>query len=252
VHPAIVRFVTNISPLTYWRLRVLQATWKVLFDPTLAYSRSCGMCGYHGPMAPYGYPFMWTGPHCPSCRSQPRHRLLSLWASRNEERIRGKAVLHFAPETLIEKAIRPLAQTYVTADAREGAGDLVLDIENIDQPSASFDIVIASHVLEHVDDHAALKEIHRILRPKGFALLLFPVVDSWPETYEPPGAKDFTAGQKLLHFGSTEHVRFYGADVVDRITQAGFLVSTFVATEPDVRKFGLARGETLYIATRES
>jgi SAM-dependent methyltransferase len=39
----------------------------------------------------------------------------------------------------------------------------------------SFDLVLLNEVLEHVfDDHAALREIHRVLRPKGWLVLMSP------------------------------------------------------------------------------
>ncbi len=59
--------------------------------------------------------------------------------------------------------------------ARENLGPLLagaefrlLDAENIDCPDESFDLVIANHMLYHVDDlDRALGEIRRVLRPGG-------------------------------------------------------------------------------------
>jgi ubiquinone/menaquinone biosynthesis C-methylase UbiE len=54
--------------------------------------------------------------------------------------------------------------------------------ETIDYPDNSFDYVIASHIIEHVvDDVALLKEIHRVLRPGGSAVLLIPINEKYPE-----------------------------------------------------------------------
>ena len=53
-------------------------------------------------------------------------------------------------------------------------------VYNLPFEDDAFDLVICSEVLEHLDDyHAAIKEIHRVLKPKGKFL---PSVPSyWPE-----------------------------------------------------------------------
>ena len=45
--------------------------------------------------------------------------------------------------------------------------DLRLELTKIDLPDAEYDVVIATHVIEHIqDDIAAISEIRRILRPE--------------------------------------------------------------------------------------
>ena len=54
--------------------------------------------------------------------------------------------------------------------------DMKADITNLPLPDNSYDVVFASHVLEHVpDDRKAVSEIHRILRPGGIAILPVPI-----------------------------------------------------------------------------
>jgi ubiquinone/menaquinone biosynthesis C-methylase UbiE len=60
----------------------------------------------------------------------------------------------------------------------------VLNIEAIEMPDASWDVVVANHVLEHVDDRKALSEIRRILVPGGFAIFSFPLALTFERTYE--------------------------------------------------------------------
>jgi len=67
---------------------------------------------------------------------------------------------------------------YRDHDFREATDD-----GHLPYPSSFFDLVICSHVLEHVpDDRAALAEIRRVLRPSGHAILFVPVE---PEGFDP-------------------------------------------------------------------
>jgi ubiquinone/menaquinone biosynthesis C-methylase UbiE len=125
---------------------------------------------------------------------------------------------------------------------------MVLDIERIDQPDATFDMVLCSHVLEHVDDRRALGEIFRILRPGGTAVLMTLVIEGWPETYE--NADVQSAAERDLHFGQADHVRYFGSDIRRRIAAAGFELTEFRAVEPFVARHGLMRGETVFVARR--
>lgn len=63
-------------------------------------------------------------------------------------------------------------------------GTLVREIQEgvIDFPDEQFDFIFSNQVLEHVIDiDMVLKEIHRVLKPGGKALHLFPSKDTWRE-----------------------------------------------------------------------
>lgn len=50
-----------------------------------------------------------------------------------------------------------------------------MDIQSMPFAENSFDVVLCNHVLEHVnDDLVALREISRVLKPGGFAILQVP------------------------------------------------------------------------------
>ena len=211
------------------------------------YPRVCNVCGYEGPFGPGGKGTR-NDAKCPRCKSAERYRLFKLWLDRRPEAFQGKDILHFAPEKSIAALVRPLAGSYRTADITPGRADLVLNIEAIELPDASLDAVLCFHVLEHVDDALALSEIFRILRRGGTAAIMVPMVEGWARSYENPAIT--APDQRTLHFGQFDHVRYYGADLRERIRAAGFDLEEFTAEEPDVLRHGLIRGEKVFVAKK--
>jgi SAM-dependent methyltransferase len=218
--------------------------------PVGDYERECPICGYHGLFHSYGNPRRRDA-LCPKCGSLERHRLLKLWFERNVDSLRGGRALHFAPEECIKAILGPVAGKYLTADIVDGRADKTLNIESMSgEPDASYDWVICSHVLEHVDDRKALAELRRILKPNGIVIIMIPIVEGWANTHEDAAVR--TAEGRKLFFGQGNHVRYYGADVRDRIAAAGFTLEEFTAVEPQVSQFGLVRGEKVFVAKRQS
>jgi SAM-dependent methyltransferase len=209
---------------------------------------SCPCCGYEGRFLTAGDNAR-LGAECPACTALERHRLAALAFDRGFLDFRGKDVLHFAPEP----PIKPLVQlsrpaSYVTADIRPGIADMVLNLEAIALDDGSIDVVIGSHVLEHVDDRRALGEIFRVLRPGGQLVALVPLVEGWQSTYEDPSITAPT--DRAAHFARYDHLRLYGADFRDRITEAGFRLSEFTASPADCVRHNLTRGERIFLGTK--
>lgn len=79
---------------------------------------------------------------------------------------------------------------YVTSDWAESvhpgasSSDVIAPLDDLPLPSASFDAVLCTQVLEHVPDpFAALAELRRVLRPGGSLLVTVPFVG---ELHEEP------------------------------------------------------------------
>jgi SAM-dependent methyltransferase len=210
------------------------------------YPRDCNICGYSGLFRASGLPPRFDA-QCPSCRSLERHRHQYLWVKPNEGQLRDKRILHFAPEPVMREIYSALASSYLSADIA-GHADRVLNIEAIDMPDESWDVVVANHVLEHVDDRKALAEIRRILAPGGLAILSVPLALGFEHTYENPTVT--SRADRDLHFGQWDHVRVYGADAAARIAAAGLAVETFSATEPHVHLHATTRGCREFIARK--
>jgi SAM-dependent methyltransferase len=211
------------------------------------FPRECPFCGYHGKFLGYGYPYT-CDIYCPKCGSLERHRLLCL-AAREQRHFAGKDVLHFAPEKAIRQlVIEQSPKTYVTADLFAKGVDRKENIEALTISDNSFDVIVCLHVLEHVNDRAAIHELYRVLRPDGLLIAMFPIVEGWEETYEDPSKTSPNA--RLLFFGQGDHARFFGRDARERLAAPGFIVREYTAVEPHVSRYGLARGEKVFLCYR--
>jgi len=214
--------------------------------PKLA--RACPICLHTGVMIGVGHPPRWDA-RCAKCGSRERHRLLWLWVTQHGgNRLAGKRILHFAPEKALRRALGGNPQ-YETADLHQPGVTHQVDIARLPMQDGSYDAVIANHVLEHVDhDHLALRELFRVLRPGGVALLTVPLNPTRATTYEDPTIT--SAAGRNAHFNAPNHRRYYGLDFADRVAAAGFQVETFRLPPPLEVRYGLLPMEWLTIATR--
>ncbi len=197
---------------------------------------------------------------CPSCDASDRERLYALYLDRvlaAGNPARRYRLLEFAPSFGLSRKLRrqPLID-YRSADLYRNNVDDRVDITDMRAyADGSFDVVLCSHVLEHVpDDRRAMRELHRILRPDGFAIVMVPLVHGVDETNEDPAID--TPALRWKYFGSDDHVRQYGRrDFADRLAAAGFAVEQlgvgFFGTE-SLRRAGIAADSVLYVARRNS
>jgi SAM-dependent methyltransferase len=161
---------------------------------------------------------------CPWCRSNDRERLLYLFLRGHTDLFRRPMrVLHVAPEWRLRRAIERAAAEYTPADLNMPGAERI-DITAIDRPDASFDVVICSHVLEHVtDDRAAMRELRRVLAPGGFAVLQVPIATRAEQTDEEHAP--LSPKERSRRFGDPSHRRLYAEDdYVRRLEEAGFSV----------------------------
>jgi SAM-dependent methyltransferase len=185
---------------------------------------------------------------CSSCCSSERHRLLFLGLQRLNLLSGSERVLHFAPEACLIKSLQKASGSYQTGELDPCRADLALNIEQIDLPDKSVDVVIANHILEHVNDKKALLELHRILTDSGRLLVMIPLIEGWAQSYEDPAIT--SESERTLHFGQCDHVRYFGRDFRDRVLSAGFSLDEFGCDGADTVKYGLTRGEHLFICTK--
>jgi SAM-dependent methyltransferase len=191
---------------------------------------------------------------CPRCRSLERHRLLWLYLQRKTNFFeRMMRVLHFSAEPALERRVRGLPKIqYVTADLARKAM-VKTDITAIAFADETFDAILCMHVLEHVqDDRRAMRELLRVLKLGGWAILQVPINETGGPTLEDPAAT--TPEDRLRIYGQRDHVRLYGSDYHDRLAACGFdvTVDPFARDldEETVKTYGLLRSEDVYFCRK--
>jgi SAM-dependent methyltransferase len=191
---------------------------------------------------------------CPVCGCHDRERHLFLYFKSKKilERMANGNILHFAPEPGISTAIKNMNPSfYVQADLMPTEqGIEKINIQNIPFDAEFFDLVIANHVLEHVDDDlSALSELYRILKKGGFAILQTPYSNKLEKTWSDLGIDDDFS--RLQLYGQEDHVRLYGKDIFHRFESVGF-VSRVIAHDEELAdiapvKYGVNRKEPLFL-----
>lgn len=194
---------------------------------------------------------------CPDSLSLERHRLLWLYLQRKTNFFQAPLkVLHIAPEICFLKKFEKLSnlQEYITADLESPWAKVKMDIHRMPFADDSFDVVFCNHVLEHVtDDLQALREIRRVLKQGGWAILQSPLDWNLPKTYED---KSITSPQEREKaFGQSDHLRLYGRDYAERIASVGFrvVVDDFVKTlsAEETKRYALDVNEMIFVAYKD-
>ena len=74
----------------------------------------------------------------------------------------------------------------------------------------SFDFIICSHVLEHVDyDIKALNEINRVLKKSGIAIIMVPIILMDENFEDEEISNSLSKYERINRFGQIDHVRTY-------------------------------------------
>ena len=192
---------------------------------------------------------------CPKCGSLERHRLLWLYIQHRTNLLTHHLkILHVAPEPVLQQKLSCLDNLdYVSVDLESSLAEVKMDITDIGYSDNSFDVILCCHVLEHVmEDRKAMKELFRVLKPGGWAILQSSIDTEREKTFEDP--KVISPEDRERLFGQNDHVRIYGRDCKERLEQQGFLVETVsfarIFDIKSIKKYGLIIDEEIYYCTK--
>lgn len=198
---------------------------------------------------------------CPVCHSLNRMRLKVLYLKKrlNIENCAPLKILHIGPARCVRKWLTRLVKhDYITMDPFSEA-HFKYSIEDIHFQNNAFDLIICVAVLYHVlDDHKAVEEMHRVLKPGGILLLELGALaeDKTEEFYKREEytnmeAHDFSYPADLhkpvikrekgkIFYNPRYPTRKYGRDMLDLLNKAGFTVVVIKMNQySTLFKFGL-------------
>lgn len=189
---------------------------------------------------------------CYKCHSRDRERLLYAFLIADLKLPSNKniSILHIAPEPKLSQVLLQQSfREYICGDLFTKGYEYPAHVKNmnvLDLPFEDnhFDLFLCNHVLEHIpEDIKAMKEIFRVLKPGGHALLQVPISKNSPETVEDFTIEDPKKREEL--FGQFDHCRIYGQDYVTRLESVGFKVKRINISEK-YKKFGLNPDEDIF------
>jgi SAM-dependent methyltransferase len=192
---------------------------------------------------------------CPGDLTLERHRLMWLYLKKRSPFFTDQlSVLHVAPEQCFYKKFRAQKNIdYLTGDLVSPLADIHFDLHEVPLEDNRFDVVFCNHVMEHVDNPLqCMKELNRVMKPGGWAIMQVPQDFTRAETYE--DASITSEEDREKHFWQKDHVRLFGRDYPDYLRNAGFEVEEItpkeLVGEDLVNRYRLAPSEVLYICKK--
>ncbi|MCK7555267.1 methyltransferase domain-containing protein [Chitinophaga sedimenti] len=172
-------------------------------------------------------------------------------------------MLHIAPEAMFYaryKKIKGLDYTpgdkfADTFESTYPSDTQCIDITSMPQiADNTYDVILCSHVLEYVEeDSKAMREMLRVLKPGGRALLQVPLKPGMPVTHEDPSIT--SPEERAEVFGDPGHIRFYGEDYAAKLEAAGwktdFLPITELFTDEEIERCVLIKTDDFHFAHKE-
>ncbi len=253
---SIIQFALRRIPRRYLQ-RFSHITLRILQVFYLGNKVECPVCERsYRKFLPYGRLKSRENALCPNCLSLERHRLLWLFLKNQTNLFTGEnKMLHIAPELcFIDRFEAIEGLEYITGDIESPLAKVKMDIHKIPFDDNTFSISMCNHVMEHVEnDILAMKEIYRVLKPGGWAIIQIPFFTPILDiTYEDDSITSPVDREKA--FGQNDHVRMYGKDYGRRLEKAGFEVheDLFIKTlsNDEITRFALPENEVIYFVKK--
>ncbi len=193
---------------------------------------------------------------CPKCGSADRYRLYALYFQKIfSNQTEHKTLLDFAPNKSFQKFLNKYSfLSYRSADLHMNCVDDNVDITDLNiYKDNYFNYIICSHILEHVEnDNLAISELFRVLKEKGKALIMVPILSNLESDFE---NKNFvSATDRCKYFGQKDHLRIYSKiGFVSKLSNAGFKVTQLGVDyfgESSFYLHGINKHSVLYVAEK--
>lgn len=157
---------------------------------------------------------------CSSCRAVERNRTMWMLLDKLGAFKPDQRVLHMAPEMGLARRFKKLSgDKYHATDVDvERYASKIINVRKLDLctdlaaiPDSSYDVILHSHVLEHIpcDVETTLRELDRILAPGGLHFLSVPLRG---KTTAEDLSPDLTEAERLARFGQEDHYRIFGTE----------------------------------------
>ena len=206
-------------------------------------------------LLPYGRLRPRENALAPDSISLERHRLIWLYLKEKTNFFSDNLkFLHIAPEYCFIKLFKNQKNLdYTTADLNSPWADVKMDVHDIPFEDNSFDVIMCNHVLEHVqDDRKVMKEFYRVIKKGGWGIFQVPIDTNQEKTFDDPSITDPKEREK--HYWQDDHVRLYGLDYGNILSEAGFEVveDDYINTlDPKlVERYALPKGEIIYFCKK--
>lgn len=238
------------------------------------FNRKCNFCGstrgfnsieesLGNTLESYGFPYKlkdfetlnYRQYDCKECGASDRDRLYKVFLDEHYQNSASKSIVDFAPAKALSKYLSGEFAHYRSADLFMDDVDDKVDITDMKQyKDGTFDFFVCSHIMEHVDDAAALSELLRILKPGGMGILMTPIIKVEGAFDEDLGVKDVS--ERWRRFAQDDHVRLYTQnEFTDRIKRAGFTINKYTWRQLGFFKllsYGIDPKSVLYIVEKNS
>jgi SAM-dependent methyltransferase len=183
--------------------------------------KECNVCGWQGKQFYAFFNEMCRQKDqtlCPRCWSSVYQRNLAKYILENLDSDYPYKVLECSPHASDPVGVVLKHMDYISIDIVKGRAMIEMDLTDLKFRKESFDIVVCSAVLEHVDDDVkALQEMYRVVKIGGRAIVQIPM-----------GYHGDMKGEHTTEFEGMpfyEHHRAYGYnDFINKMNYVGFRV----------------------------
>jgi predicted SAM-dependent methyltransferase len=198
---------------------------------------------------------------CPVCGATDKARLYALYFKKRYQLFHHLSsssiinLVHFAPEGGLGEWLKNLKFiNYRSADLYRNDVDDCVDLTDMcTYQDESKDVLICSHILEHIsDDDKAIAELYRVLKRGGWGIIMVPIMIGLLHTYEDSSIT--TEEGRLRHFGLEDHLRVYSKkDFLNKLITIGFEVKEYGSDYFGASVFkdnGISEKSILYIVEK--